>query len=292
MNLTHTIQSTNRDLRTNLLRLHEIPPPKGTALEIIRIAGDDQVELGEVVALVEQSPELALRLLRCANSAYYGQRREISSIRDAIIRVLGLSTTRSLALALALAQSLNFRMICSAFLEQFWLRAVLTAQMARGYSCALGIKPGFAPDTAYLAGLLHEVGFLAMAHCMPGEMNRLFSSKNKLPQEETLTEAFGISPREAGATLCQTWGLPQVICNALAHSTNVAYRGEDWVLAQLVLHASMDVQKVMAGDKNVCIQNWPKELPVSPAAVEITLNRIFGEFEGLKSMALQLSGGG
>lgn len=279
-------------MRLNLLRLHEIPPPRGAALEIIRLIGDDQVDLAEVIALVEKMPELALRLLKCANSAYYGQRREVSSIRDAVVRVLGLSTTRSLALALALAQSMNFNMISASFLEQTWLRTLLTAQISRGFSCALGLKPEFQPDTAYLAGMLQPIGYLALAHCMPGEMNRLFSLRNSLPEQETLAEAFGMGYLEAGSTLCECWGLPPVVTNALAHCGNSDYRGDDWMLAQLIHLAAAAALKVLEGNRGVCVKGWPTDLPVSPSAVEITINRIFAELQGLKSMALQLTGGG
>ena len=91
------------EVRSRLLRLGDISPPPAIAHELIRLVRDDHADIQALVQIVEKSPEVTARILRWANSAYYGERKRIAFVRDAIIRVLGVSTAKSLLLAQALA---------------------------------------------------------------------------------------------------------------------------------------------------------------------------------------------
>jgi HD-like signal output (HDOD) protein len=204
------------------------------ALEAIRILGDDRVDLGVVVAIIEKSPEFAARILRCANSAYYGCHGKVASVRDAVIRVLGLSMTKSLILATALADS--FDLSCPGFSrERFWFGSVACAQLSHDLTGSLLTQEKPAPAVAYTAGLLHDFGLLALVHAFPDQVEQaLTCSRNRDSLSKTIETATGLSPAQAGEWLGLRWGFPENLIEVMASHRVPDYRGKGWPLVRLV----------------------------------------------------------
>jgi len=233
--MTRSAVTASQDAaRLRLFSLQEIPPPRGMALEAIRILGDDRVDLGEVVALIEKSPEFASRILRCANSAYYGCHRRVASVREAVIRVLGLSMTKSLILATALADS--FDLSCQGFSrERFWFGSVACAHLCQDLADSLQTPEKPAPAVAYTAGLLHNLGLLALVHTFPDLMEQALSRPRGGDSSSAAIEAAtGLSPAQAGEWLARRWGFPEDLARAMASHGVPDYRGPRWPLVRLV----------------------------------------------------------
>lgn len=224
----------SEETRLKLFQLKEIAPPAGMAREIIRVAGDEQVELDDVVATIERSPEIAARILHCANSAYYGQRSRIHSVRDAVIRVLGLSVTKSLMLAMALSGCFQLRPCPGFSRERHWFVAVATAGLARDLAADLLTPQRPAPATAYMAGLLHNLGLLALVHAFPTELARVFAEADPVRGEDLLRQLVGIDAPTAGSWLAARWGLPEEMAQVMGHHLDPGFRGTNWPLVRLV----------------------------------------------------------
>lgn len=204
----------NQDSRSKLFRLQDLAPPSPMAKEILAVLADDQADLEEIAAIVETYPELTTRILRCANSAYYGHRGRIQSVAEAIIRVLGLSMTKALALSLSLESSLRVQS-CPGFREErHWYLSVLTAHLARALTSLHRGVPLPAPGAAYAAGLLHNLGTRALVVLYPDEMNKVFTSEEADPRALTL-ELLDVDAEQAGALLARRWGLPEPLSEAI-----------------------------------------------------------------------------
>ena len=204
----------NQDSRSRLFRLQDLSPPSPMAKEILAVLADDQADLEEVAAIVETYPELTTRILRCANSAYYGHRGKIQSVAEAIIRVLGLSMAKALALSLALESSLRVQS-CPGFREErHWYLSVVTAHLARALTPLHRGTPKPSPGAAYAAGLLHNLGTRALVALYPEEMNRVFTSEEADPHALT-QQLLGVDAEQAGTLLARRWGLPEPLCEAI-----------------------------------------------------------------------------
>ncbi|MFO7830694.1 MAG: HDOD domain-containing protein [Desulfuromonadaceae bacterium] len=198
----------------NIRTVKQLTPYSGMSLEIIRVVSDDQVDMTDMVAVINKSPAITARILRCANSAYYGQRGQISTVREAIIRVLGLSITRGLTLAMALSSDFETDKVRNFDERRYWFNAVTTANIAQSLSHYVVSDDRPAPATAYTAGLIYNIGIQALIHCFPEIMNRIFAQASVSLKEQTYAE-IGLDHHEASALLAQNWDLPDILCRAL-----------------------------------------------------------------------------
>jgi HD-like signal output (HDOD) protein len=223
------------------------------AREILAVLADDQADLEEIAAIVETYPELTTRILRCANSAYYGHRGKIQSVAEAIIRVLGLSMTKALALSLSLESSLRVQS-CPGFSEErHWYLSVLTAHLARALTALHRGAPLPAPGAAYAAGLLHNLGTRALVVLYPEEMNRVLTS-GEADQRALTLELLDVDAEQAGALLARRWGLPEPLSEAIAQCRSPLADVRDNPLAEVVGVAVLFAEASLA-------QEGPPSLP-------------------------------
>ncbi len=281
-----------QETRLRLFQLHEIPPPSGMALEALRIAGDEQADLEQLVRIIEQSPELVARVLRCANSAYYGQRRHIHAVREAVIRVLGLSVTKGLILALSLANAFNVS-TCPAFRsDRHWFVAMVTAILARDLAGNLTSEEKVAPSMAYSAGLIHNLGLLALVHAFPGEMNQALKPGDPGAFRHRMEGLLGMDHRLAGGWLARRWGLPEALVLALRHHGDANYEGAHWPLVRLVGGASQVANQLfISGMLPAAPADWRGRL-IPAGESEAVIRGVLEQLDELKSFARQLADNG
>ena len=131
-----------------LLELEQLPASRAVALRLIQVIDDPATGAAEAAAVISADPALTARILRVANSTYYGLSGRVSSPSFAIT-VVGFQTVRSLAVvgAAGLAGT-------DAFAPGFWSRSAAAASGASLVARRCGTP---APD-AFSAGLLHDLG--------------------------------------------------------------------------------------------------------------------------------------
>lgn len=164
-----------------------------------------------------------------ANSSYFSFASQITSVKEAIVRALGLKIARNLALALSLSQPLN-QNHCPGFSPgTYWLGALLTAHASRQLSPAVSkVAEPLAPDTAYLCGLLRNLGLLPMVFLFPTEMEQIFAKVKPAADSALIEEQIhliGVYHRTAGAWLMKQWHLSQVIVDASSFDPESTYAG-------------------------------------------------------------------
>jgi HD-like signal output (HDOD) protein len=280
-------------LHLRLLQLREIPPPAGTAREVMRVTGDDQIDLKEVTGVIEKSPELTARILRCANSAYYGQRKNIQSVKEAVVRVLGLSVTKGLILAIALSRSFQLRSCPNFQSERYWFVAVTTANLSQELSRRLKVLEKPAPGMAYTAGLIHNLGILAMVQTFPEQMKQVFAQKDDNSAIRLMDELLGINHYMAGSWLAERWGLPKELVRVIAHHNDSHYRGPDWPLVNLIGLAAKIGDNLYAGQVPKGLPpSWPEGFLVTSFNVNAAVDRLTREVEQLKDLAHLLARNG
>jgi len=270
----------------SIRKIKQLPPPSGLSREIIRIVADDQVDLIDLVSIINKSPAITARILRCANSAYYGQRGEISTVREAIIRVLGLGITRSLALAMALTSSFNIDKSAGFNAERYWFNAVTTASIAQGLSHFLRIRVKPAPATAYTTGLIHNIGIQALVHCFPEQMETVFLSKDSgRSLSERINSTLSINHHQASATLAQSWDLPEEIVQAMSSLDNSIDLDENAPLVHLVWLSSQISDNLYLNKVNPLANLNIHEEFISMDHVQKVISDIESQLEGLHEMS-------
>lgn len=273
----------------SIRKIKQLPPPSGLSREILRIVSDDQVDLIDLVSIINKSPAITARILRCANSAYYGQRGEIATVREAIIRVLGLGITRSLALAMALSSSFNVNKSSNFNAERYWFNAVTTASIAQGLSPYLRVRTRPAPATAYTTGLIYNLGLQALVHCFPQPMDEIFSQTQGSLGERT-EAVLGISHHQVSALLSQSWDLPQAITQALQSINGSKSFDENCPLVHLIWLSSQ-LSDLLYCKKAITIAEFHiSEEMINEEHIQRVLSEIEEQLEGLHEIAQLITG--
>lgn len=202
------------DLEASLLHCRNLPSPPAVALRIIELAQDPELDLGAAAAAIGMDPALSARLLRVANSPLYASRRPVETLAQAMT-MLGLNATLSLALGFSLAHELRATDGAAAEQERIWKHSVLAALAARLLGAHAGLER---LEDLMLAGLLQDIGALALLHARPGDWLSLRDRAGVPVPLEREREVFGGDHAGAGAWLARRWQLPAYLCEAIAAS--------------------------------------------------------------------------
>jgi HD-like signal output (HDOD) protein len=139
-----------------------LPSMPAVAMQVISLSQDPNIGTAKVSRVITKDPALTARVLKVANSAWCGVRREVTTLSQAV-NLIGLNGTMSLALNFSLVRKL--RMLGrSAFNHQmYWRRSAITATAA--VSACAGQNPADT-DEVFLTGLLQDIGMLVLSEAL------------------------------------------------------------------------------------------------------------------------------
>lgn len=224
-------------IRVDVRRLEELPPLPVNVQRLLEVLSDEEVEIHVLADVIEQSPALAARVVGLARSAYFGNMAGVRSVSDAIIKVLGLSLVKSLATGIALSGAFDPGQCTGFSAERYWGSALLAAGLSRLLARHLRHEGAMTPDSAYLCGLLHNIGLVVLAHIEPECMSQVLMTARDNPEHritELEQDRLGMHHCDAGALLARRWKLPPEVIVSIERHHDPEYRGEHWQNAMLV----------------------------------------------------------
>ncbi len=178
------------------------------AARVRAVADDRRSTLDDLAAVVASDPALTASILRLANSAFFGLRRQVGDLRQGIF-VLGFRATRDLALALALAGLGRCEHPMRAHLWQQALRGAAAARAIAG--CTYGqVDVG----DAFVAGLLRDIGAVLLLEVDGHGYAALSDGCGDLLEAER--HRYGADHATVGAACLERWGLPVETCEAVS----------------------------------------------------------------------------
>lgn len=189
-----------------------LPSAPKVVRQLIETFDQEDVDAMRVASLIEDDPVLTARLLKTANSAFFGLSRNVTNAREAI-SILGLIKVRALVIAASLGE--GFHTVGGVNLNQFWRYSLNTANLSRYIALPIRIDEA----TAFTAGLIHGIGELVMHVGMPEAMLELDRSVPMLDLKRAKAERalFGYSYANVGAALAREWKFPRRMINAIEH---------------------------------------------------------------------------
>jgi putative nucleotidyltransferase with HDIG domain len=193
--------------------LSTLPPFPAVARKVLEELSKEDFELKRVVHWIESDPAFTAELLRVANSALYGFSYEIQSVHHAAI-TLGADFVKALAMTVAMRTYLKTALRLP-ILRRCWRHSLATAVLAGELSAA----SRQATDTAYTAGLLHDIGRMGLLAAYPAEYANLLSvsAEHSFDLLHCENELFDIDHCAAGAWLAKEWKLPAELVKIAAH---------------------------------------------------------------------------
>ena len=208
-------------LQTQIRKLDSIstaPAILKPLLDMLHLPSDD-IRVEKVVELVSYDGAIAAQCLRLANSPLFG-RGKTETVRSAVM-ALGLERVRSMLLGLCINRVIpQDKWVIEP--DAFWRHslgcALVTQRMAQKIEYP-------EPETAYLAGLLHDLGFLVNSVLYTQEFRECLrrASEGHAPLHVIEEQVLGFSHCETGQMLCEHWGLSKSLANAAGchHDVNL-----------------------------------------------------------------------
>lgn len=193
-------------------KVQQLPSLSLAVQELLQSFEDDKVDVAAIVAKIGRDQGLAARVLRVANSAFYGLSSHVSTIGDAVV-VLGFYSVRSLAVAAGIINQFpgdvgrNFNRL------EFWRHAIGVGVCAK----VIALRIGQNPETAFTAGLLHDIGMLALDAFFHAEFKEVLAYLENHDSEVVAAESatLRLTHSNIGFEVAKRWNFPQAIQMAI-----------------------------------------------------------------------------
>ena len=273
-----------RDVQDLLSRMDELPPLPAVAMKVIGMADDARTSALDLAQVLSTDQALTAKLIRISNSAYYGFARRVSTVREAVL-VLGFKQVRTVAVGASVMSAFNGPKRDDVFdLDLFWGHSVAVAVASE----AVAKKTRAAkPEDAFTAGILHDIGRLALRQLLPAEFRQAveIARSGEMPLHEAELETTGFAHDEVGRTLGEMWKFPTHLIDAISghHDERLSPErdGLPGVVARcngLVLHHGLYCGFDLEGDPSP-VPAWLADVERDCGGIERVLERAFSFIE-------------
>lgn len=195
-----------------IIKAMELPVLPATAQKVLGLISDPDASIEKIKRIVSADPGLATKILKIANSAFYGGYRNIQNLSQAILR-LGLNSVRNIVVAASMKNVYKrFGLSEKLLWEQMIGSAMAASLIARHTKVA-------DPEDAFIGGLLHDVGKIVLNNEYPDEYARVMEKVYVEAQSfhEAELEVFSFSQRDIGSLIVKKWGFPESLEMLLKH---------------------------------------------------------------------------
>jgi putative nucleotidyltransferase with HDIG domain len=281
---TEAIENARQKLSGDLDAVLNLRPMPGIVLRINEACQNEQANLSEIIELIECEPTIVAKILSLVNSSIYGHSREITSISQAVV-VLGFKNLSQLATSIASKQVFEQGEDGKEERQRIYEHCLGVAATARALS-----QESFEDvddGTAFLAGLLHDIGKLFLIDVSANIFSILNSMQSDSSMVELEREWYGVNHTELGRRFAELNGLP----HSIAETISTHHREHGTSVSDLTLVTIL---------ANNLAKSWglgqpipPDELPIErwietsdPEVVEKLRSNAEEQFKTLKSLFL------
>ncbi len=290
------------ELKTRVENIREIATLPSVITELMGLLDDPNVSLRKLGSIVEADPALTVKVLRVANSPFYGIRGRIHTIQQAVA-LLGLTEFNNLLVSISLFSKLfNEKSRTLPQMSAYWDHSIACALISRTLVSKLFIPTG---GREFTAGLLHDIGKLVLLEHFPSlavnvQMKMFNEQKTDIQAEQ---EFLGVTHSEIGGWIAEKWRLPVSYVEVVKYHHSPA-------LAQLnkSLVAVTQVANLISKQFDPAAQRYPQPTePITetaawqilkkenPSVQHVNLEQIMSEItlaaDATKTMMSQMTGG-
>jgi putative nucleotidyltransferase with HDIG domain len=203
-------EEANKRYQRIIQDLGQIPTMPTIAARVMQIVNDPHSSAEDVAKFISRDVALTSKVLRLANSAFYGIPRTISSVNSAIV-ILGFNTIRSLVLSASVLKMFPSKPGLVAFdRKAFWKHSFMVGIAARMLAQLYRRKKLVDMETAFTAGLLHDIGKLILEQFANDDYLPVLKSArdNKIPLVTAERKLLGLTHAEVSGMLVEKWQMP------------------------------------------------------------------------------------
>lgn len=212
-----TVTIDNRVLRV-VSNIHNLPTPPLVFYQIEKLINDPDVSAAKIASVLAEDPAMSAKVLKLTNSAFYGLAREVDSIKHAVT-IIGLEAVRNLVLSASVLDMFKGTQTDSEYQEAFWQHSLATGLGSRIIARETHSHSMLDPDSAFSAGLLHDIGKLIICCYLPQEylaLKEAWEQSDDVTDLELEQRVLGYTHPEVGGCLASEWKLPRTLSEAIS----------------------------------------------------------------------------
>lgn len=205
----------NQKLLQKVLRSPRLPSLPTIAMEVIELCRKRDINIKQIATAISNDPALSTKVLKTANSSFYGLSQSVSTISHAIV-ILGLNSVKTLALSFSLVGNFREQTEKSFPMMDFWRRSLYSAVGARTIARYRSLPE---QEEAFLCGLMQDLGMLALSQTLGDEYDQLVQATGTehatLWQVERKT--IDLDHMQVIGAMAEQWNLPDTLAKPICH---------------------------------------------------------------------------
>jgi HD-like signal output (HDOD) protein len=152
---------TISSVRVEIQKIDYLPPLPSIAQDILIASNDDASDLDDIANIIKKDPSLAAKIISMANSAFFGFGRNVTTLEQAVINVLGLDLVKGFALSLTMSSVFDLEKCAGFDIKRYWCSAFLTAELASGFASQANLKQSLDPNQFYLIWCVAQYRYIS-----------------------------------------------------------------------------------------------------------------------------------
>ena len=216
-------------------KVRSLPTLPDVIHKVLTIMGDETTSANKLGSLISYDQAISSRLLKVANSAYYGFLKEIATVQHAIV-ILGFKEVKSLTMGIAVFDTMKESSTETSLIqEEFWMHSMGSALAGQIICKKIG---GTDPETTFTVSLLHDIGKLVLdvffTQEYAGVLKRV--GVNGVNMVEAEEEVMGFSHADVGGWLCERWKLPPLLTLPISFHHQVKKVDKNYMQMTSIVH--------------------------------------------------------
>jgi len=251
--------ATAKEIANKTIEIATLPE---ITMKIVEVVQDPKSTAHDLHMIVSNDPALSARVLRVVNSAFYGLPGQIGSI-DRAIMLLGLNAVKNIAIAASLTKMFKGQSPSDDFTgKDLWTHSVAVGAANKLITNAIGLA---LPDEAFLAGLIHDLGLVALLQCFSEQIPEIVE-KTKAGVAFRIAEedVIGAHHSEIGMALAAKWKFPRSFQYVAGYHHNPLALDKEHRLLTIVTH----IADIISANQGFGITITTETETVSPELME------------------------
>lgn len=219
----------------------------------------------DIAKAISQDPSFTVRMLRLANSPFYGFSSTVDTV-DKAVAIIGTSQIRNLALSMSVASTFSGLPNNLVSMDNFWRHSLYCALIARILAKQARRCD---PEAVFTAGLLHDIGELIIFNRLPSlakeSLLLVLDQMDELPVYQAERQIIGFDHAGVGGALARLWTLPPLLVECIAYHHSIV-RAEHYPREVALVHLANSLAQMAEVDT----LETDDVTPVDPRAWEIT----------------------
>jgi putative nucleotidyltransferase with HDIG domain len=223
---------TPEAIQQKVLSIIQLPALPSMVTQVVELIDNPRTSAASLGKVISTDQALTAKVLKIANSPFYGFPKKISTVDFAII-VLGFDALKEIVISISLVSSLQKKSDATFDAQSFWDHSIMSAVIARRLARDLGYRVS---GEAFVGALLHDMGISVLHRYFNSEFKKIvaLSRESTLSFLEAEQKILGVTHAEVGSWLAERWNLPDNLIETIAFHHTPAKAKQNRPLVSLI----------------------------------------------------------